>query len=85
MNVAVRRYIGAAPLVDTLIQREHEIRALLSRVTGFQSYCAIRAGPGAVTIITVCDSEAGADEASQRTAAWIEANVPEAVTSPLGS
>ncbi len=42
MYVVVRRYTGASALVDAMIQREQEVRDLISTVPGFRAYYAAR-------------------------------------------
>lgn len=75
MYVVVRRYTGADALVDVMVQREQEVRDLISGVPGFRAYYALRTGPGGgVATVTICDTKGGTDESIRRTAAWIGAN-----------
>ena len=63
MYVVVRRYTGASALADVMVQREQEVRELISTVPGFRAYYAARTGGGdAVATVTVCDDKAGTDE-----------------------
>ena len=82
MHAVVRTYSGqgAAELFDLLGQREEDVRALLSGVSGFISYAAVRTGDGGVTV-TVCDDKAGTDESSRRAAGWVKENIG-ATTNP---
>jgi len=83
MYVVVRRYTGASALVDAMIQREQEVRDLISTVPGFRAYYAARAGSGgAVATITVCDSKEGTDESVRRAAEWVRTNMSGASISP---
>ena len=83
MYVVVRRYTGAAALVDVMVQREQEVRDLISSVPGFRAYYAVRAGAGgAVATVTVCDSKDGTDESSRRAAEWVRANTSGGSISP---
>ena len=82
MYVVVRRYSGAAALVDAMVPRSQEVRDLISTVPGFKAYYAVDAGNGAVTTITVCDSKDGTDESIRRAADWVGKNVPGASISP---
>jgi hypothetical protein len=82
MHAVVRTYSGqgAAELFDLLGQREEDVRALLSGVSGFVCYAAVRTGDGGVTV-TVCDDKAGTDESSRRAAGWVKENIG-ATTNP---
>jgi len=83
MHMVVRRYAGASALADAMVQREQEVRDLISTVPGFRAYYAARAGDGgAVATVTVCDSKAGTDESSRRAADWVRTNLSGASISP---
>ena len=82
MYVVVRRYTGASALVDAMVQREQEVRDLISGVPGFRAYYAARAGNGGVVTVTVCDSKEGTDESVRRAAGWVRSNVTGASMSP---
>ena len=75
MYVVVRSYTGASALVDIMIQRQDEVRSLISSVPGFKAYYAVNGGDGAVTTITVCDSKDGTDESTRRAGAWVRENL----------
>jgi hypothetical protein len=76
MYLVVRRYNGASALVDAMIQREQEVRDLISTVPGFRAYYAARTGDGgAVATVTVCDSKEGTDESVRRAADWVRTNM----------
>ena len=82
MYVVVRRYTGASALVDVMVQKEQEVRDLISAVPGFRAYYAVRAADGAVATVTVCDSKEGTDESVRRAAEWVRANTTGASISP---
>ena len=75
MYIIVRRYAGAAALADVMVQREQEVRDLISAVPGFRAYYAARTGGGGVATITVCDSKEGTDESVRRAADWVRSNM----------
>jgi hypothetical protein len=76
MYAVVRSYSGqgASELFDLLGQREEDVNALISGVSGFVSYVAVRSGDGGVTV-TVCEDKAGTDESSRRAAEWVKENI----------
>lgn len=75
MHAVVRRYRGASALNDLLAQRSQEVEQILSSVSGFVAYYAIRDGDGLATV-TVCDDQAGTQESSRRAAEWVGQNLP---------
>jgi hypothetical protein len=75
MYVVVRRYAGATKLVDAMVERQSEVKELISSVPGFKAYYAVNTGNGGVTTITVCDDQAGTSESSRRAAEWVRNNV----------
>jgi heme-degrading monooxygenase HmoA len=83
MYVVVRRYTGASALADAMLQREQEVRDLISTVPGFRAYYAVRSGDGgAIATVTICDSKEGTDESNRRAADWVRTNMSGASISP---
>ena len=74
MHAVVRRYSGASDLNDLLAQRSQDVEQLLSDVTGFVAYYAIRAGDDLATV-TVCEDQTGTQESSRRAAEWVRQNL----------
>jgi hypothetical protein len=76
MYAVVRTYSGqgASELFDLLGQREEDVKTLISGVSGFVNYVAVRSGEGGVTV-TVCEDKAGTDESSRRAAEWVKDNL----------
>lgn len=75
MYVVVRRYAGAQKLIDVMVERQAEIKDLISSVPGFRAYYALNTGNGGVATITACDDQAGTSESSRRAAEWVRNNV----------
>ena len=71
MYVVVRRYVGASKLIDAMVERQSDVKELISAVPGFRAYYAVNTGNGGVATITVCDDEAGTSESSRRAAEWV--------------
>ena len=82
MYAVVRRYSGAAQLIDELARRQADVEAVIRAVPGFVAYTLIRSGDGGGASITVCEDQAGVAESTRRAAAWVRENVPAAVGSP---
>ena len=82
MYVVVRRYTGASKLIDAMVERQSEVKDLISAVPGFRAYYAVNTGSGGVATITACDDQAGTTESSRRAAEWVRANVSGVTISP---
>jgi hypothetical protein len=83
MHVVIRSYSGrgASELFDALVEREEDVKNIITTVPGFISYEAFRAGGGGETV-TVCQDKAGTDESSRRAAAWVKENISVTVDPP---
>ena len=82
MYVVVRRYTGAAKLVEAMVERQSEVKDLISSVPGFRAYYAVNTSNGGVATITACDDQAGTTESSRRAAEWVRTNVSGVTISP---
>jgi hypothetical protein len=82
MYVVVRRYVGASKLIDDTLERQSDVKELLSSVPGFRAYYGVNTGNGGVTTITVCDDQAGTSESSRRAAEWVRNNVSDLTIAP---
>ena len=76
MYVTIRSYSGDG-LADVLVEREDEVRALLTSIDGFRSYYALRTA-GGTTTISIFDDQAGAEASTAAAAGWISENLPDA-------
>jgi hypothetical protein len=83
MYAAIRSYSGqrASELFDALVEREEDVKAIISTVPGFVSYEAFRHNGGGQTV-TVTQDKAGTDESSSRAAEWVKENVSVTVDPP---
>ena len=75
MYAVIRRYTGAAPLIEALDRTPQEIERVMTAVPGFVAYHAVRAGDTLVTV-SVCNDRAGTDETTRQAAKWVRDNVP---------
>ena len=82
MYVVVRRYTGASKLIDVMVERQAEVKNLISSVPGFRAYYAVNTGDGGVATITACDDQAGTTESSRLAAEWVRSNVSGATIGP---
>jgi hypothetical protein len=82
MYTTVRQYTGINDQAFTaLLDRRAEVEAVLQQTPGFAQYDLIRT-EGGMTSVTVCADQAGVDDANQRAAAWITANMPTLAPTP---
>jgi hypothetical protein len=75
MYAVIRRYTGASALIAELERKRQDVEEMISGVEGFKAYYAVRSGDS-LTTITVCESQAGAEESTRRSAAWVKENLP---------
>ena len=59
MYVVVRRYVGASKLIDAMVERQSDVKELISSVPGFRAYYAVNTGNGGAATVTVCDARRG--------------------------
>ena len=81
MHAVVRRYKGVSSLIDEMLERQGEVKELLSAVEGFNAYYAVRDGD-ALTTITVCKDGKGTADSTARAANWVKENLPDLSASP---
>jgi hypothetical protein len=77
MYATVRRYAGGADLADALVEREGEVRDLISGIGGFVAYYMVRADDGDSVSISVFESADSAAESNRVAAGWIRENLPD--------
>jgi len=75
MFASVRKYNGAPALSDELVKRQDEIKSVLRPVSGFHAYYLLKTNDGAISM-TVCESQAGADESNRVEATWLKDKLP---------
>ncbi len=76
MYATIRSYSGG-DLADVLVEREDEVREVITSIDGFRSYYALRT-PGGTTTISVFDDQAGAEASTKAAAAWMSESLPDA-------
>jgi hypothetical protein len=76
MYAVIRAYAGNSDLADALVEREDEVRQLISGIDGFRAYYLLKLDEGTSTV-SVFDDRAGADESTRVAAAWLADNVPD--------
>jgi len=75
MYAVIRRYTGAAPLIEAMGREAQDVERLLTTVPGFVAYHAVRAGDTLVTI-SVCRDRDGTSETTRRAAQWVRDTLP---------
>jgi hypothetical protein len=81
MYATIRNYSSNAGLADALVEREDEVRGIVSVIDGFKAYYLIKTADGAASI-SVFDDEAGASESTRAAGAWVGENLPQFAGSP---
>ena len=80
MYAVIRRYRDSA-IFDAVVNREQEVREIISGVPGFVAYYVVRSGNGDASI-TICQDQSGTAESTRRAADWIRQNLPSVTGSP---
>ena len=75
MYASVRVYTGNA-LADALVERESDVKALISGIAGFEAYYLLKTADGTASV-SVYQSQDGAEESNRVAAAWIAENLPQ--------
>jgi hypothetical protein len=75
MFASIRKYNSAPTLADELVKRQDEIKSVLRPVPGFHAYYLLKTNDGAISM-TVCGSQAGADESNRVEANWLKGKLP---------
>ena len=81
MYAVVRQYRGANEHFEALARRRADVEEVLRGVPGFVAYTLIRAASGGISV-TICEDRAGAEASTERAAAWVRREVPNAAWSP---
>jgi hypothetical protein len=77
MYVAIRKYDGGGEFADRLVEREQDIRDVISAIDGFQAYYLVRTTEGPTTI-SVFEDKAGVEASTAAAAAYITQNLLDA-------
>jgi len=84
MHVQVASYrLGSGSIADLARRVEEGNIPVVRDVPGFLAYYAIDAGEGVVASVLVFEDAAGAAEAENRLADWIESTMTEFAVTPL--
>ncbi len=82
MHATIRRWNGAAKLIDEMARRTGDVERVISASPGFVAYHAVRSGDTLISI-TVCQDTAGTDESTRLAAEWVRSNLPADVVAGL--
>jgi heme-degrading monooxygenase HmoA len=74
MYATVRRYTDPE-LAERLRARAEDVLAIVSGISGFDSYYLIEAGDETISV-TVYDDEASANASNEAAASWLRENMP---------
>ena len=74
MYVTIRSYDGGSEFADRLVEREQDIRDVISAIDGFRAYYLVRTSDGPTTI-SVFEDKAGADASAAAAADYVTDNL----------
>lgn len=75
MYVTIRSYDGHE-LADALVANENVVKEIIGSVDWVEAYYLVRTDDGTVSV-TVCDSQAAAEETNRAAASWVRENLGE--------
>ena len=81
MYAVIRAYSGNSALADALVERAHDVRELISGISGFKAYYLLKLAEGTSTV-SVFETQEGAEESTRVAAAWLAENVPDLNVAP---
>ena len=81
MYATIRSYASDGGLVDALVEREGEVRDLLTGIDGFQAYYILRTPDGGALSVSVYADAAGTDASNAAAAGWVRDNLPDLAAS----
>ena len=81
MYATIRSYASEGGLVDALVERESEVRDLISGIDGFHAYYMLRTPDGGAVSISVYADAAGTDASNAAAAGWVRDNLPDLASS----
>ena len=81
MYATIRSYASDGGLVDALVERESEVRDLLTGIDGFQAYYILRTPDGGAVSVSVYADAAGTDASNAAAAGWVRDNLPDLAAS----
>ena len=77
MYASTRYYAGNTELADALVERQDDVRRIISEIDGFQAYYLLRSESGDTISISVYDDQAGAERSNEAAAEWVRENLPD--------
>ena len=81
MYATIRSYASDGGLVDALVEREDEVRDLLTGIDGFHAYYILRTPDGGAVSVSVYADAAGTDASNAAAAGWVRDNLPDLAAS----
>lgn len=83
MYTAIRRYQTAPDAVAEISRRVTAgFLPIIQNAPGFVAYYVVDEGNGVLTSISIFEDQAGAEESSRRSGAWVQAQLGEFLPSP---
>ena len=80
MFAAISTY-GVTDIDDLSELVKEQFLPIVESVPGFVAFYVVDPGDGLATTITICDDKGGADEATSRTAEWVQERALELIES----
>jgi len=82
MYVAIRLYDGVKLPDEAAAKVRNEFLPVISKITGFQEYYAVKTGDSTMASVSVFKDKPGADESVQAATAWVKKNMSRFLPNP---
>jgi heme-degrading monooxygenase HmoA len=82
MFATIRVYAGSTDLVDALVEREDDVKRLITEIDGFRAYYLVRTADGGAASVSVYETHAGTAASDGAARNWIAENLPDLHVAP---
>jgi hypothetical protein len=82
MYVAIRLYDGVKLPDEAAAKVRNEFLPVISKITGFQEYYAVKTGDSTMASVSVFKDKPGADESVQAATTWVQKNMSRFLPNP---
>ena len=82
MYVAIRLYDGVKNADEAIAKAQHDFLPLISKISGFQEYYAVKSGPDSLVTFSIFKDKPGADESVKAASRWVQTTIPRLMPNP---
>ena len=75
MHAVIRRWTGAAQLIEEMERRSQDVESVIATTPGFIAYYAVRSADTLVSV-TLCQDRESTEQTTERAKQWVRDNLP---------